>query len=207
VSPLPERMADHWWWRPGVRPGRRLLVWHILLDDQPEVRDLVRQCQEKLAGLDGLDLVPAEWLHMTTQIVAFVDEIPRHEVEAMTGDVAKRLGALDPIQVEVGKVWFHSEAVMLTARPPRALDPVRAAIRDAVAGAVAVHHLADEPDWTPHVSVAYSHGTGPAAPVIAALGDRPDPQPLTVGQVHLVEQERTGRLYRWDRLTAVAIGR
>jgi 2'-5' RNA ligase len=205
VSPLPDRMADHWWWRPGVRPGRRLLVWHILLDDQPELRDLVRQCRDKLAGLDGLDPVPAEWLHMTTQIVGFADEIPRKEIGAMISAVSERLGELDPIEVELGQVWITQEAVMLGVRPPRDLDPIRAAIRDAIAATVSAHQLADEPDWTPHVSVAYSNGTGPAAPVISALGTPPDPRPMTVGHVHLVAQERVGHLYRWVRLTPVAL--
>ncbi|HZB33332.1 MAG TPA: 2'-5' RNA ligase family protein [Streptosporangiaceae bacterium] len=200
-------MADHWWWRPGVRPGRRLLVWHILLGDHPEVRDLVRQCQDKLAGLDGLDLIPPEWLHMTTQIVGFADEIGREEIEAMISAAAERLANIDPVQVEVGKVWFHPEAVMLTARPARVLDPVRLAIRDAVAATVSRHQLADQPDWTPHISVAYSNATGLAAPIITALGNPPRPRPMTVSQVHLVTQERAGHLYRWDGLAPVELGR
>ncbi|MFC5753855.1 2'-5' RNA ligase family protein [Actinomadura rugatobispora] len=129
-------MSDHWWWRPGARPGRRLLVWHILLHDQPEPRELVRQCQDKLAGLDGLDLIPEEWLHMTTQIIGFADEISVAEVDAMLEGAAERLGALAPVEVELGKLWFHSEAIMLGVRPPQALDPVREALRDAVAASV-----------------------------------------------------------------------
>jgi 2'-5' RNA ligase len=203
VSPLPDRMSDHWWWRPGVRPGRRLLVWHILLDDQPEIRDLVRQCQNKLAGLDGLDLIPTQWLHMTTQIVGFADEIPGQQIEAMINTTAERLTDLNPIQVEIGKIWFHPEAVMLTIRPARALDPVRSAIRDAVAATVSRHQLADEPDWTPHISVAYSNATSPAAPIIAAFGTPPRLRPMTVGHVHLVTQERAGHLYRWDTIALV----
>lgn len=206
MSPLPERMSDHWWWRPGVRPGRRLLVWHILLDRQPQVHDLVRQCQDKLAGFTGLDLIPAEWLHMTTQIVGFQDEIPHAQVEAMTGAAAERLGGLDPIEVEIGKLWFHSEAVMLGIHPPRALDPVRTAIRDAVAGTITAHQLDDEPDWTPHLSIAYSHDDGPAAPIIDALALRPEPCRLKVSEAHVVAQERTGRLYRWDHVTRVPLG-
>ncbi|MDL4774146.1 MULTISPECIES: 2'-5' RNA ligase family protein [Thermomonosporaceae] len=206
MSPLPEHMSDHWWWRPGVRPGRRLLVWHILLDSQPAVRDLVRQYQDKLAGLEGLDFVPPEWLHMTTQVTGFCDEISPAEVDAMTTAVAGRLAMLDPIEVEIGKLWFHSEAVMLSVRPARALDPVRLAIRESVAETVRAHQLADEPDWTPHVSVAYSHGTGPAGPIIDALEDRPGLHPFKVGEVHLVEQQRTGRLYSWDRPMAIALG-
>ncbi|MFC5746031.1 2'-5' RNA ligase family protein [Actinomadura rugatobispora] len=200
-------MSDHWWWRPGVRPGRRLLVWHILLHDQPEPRELVRQYQDKLAGLDGLDLIPEEWLHMTTQIIGFADEISVAEVDAMLEGAAERLGALAPIEVELGKLWFHSEAIMLGIRPPQALDPVREAVRGAAAASVRVHQLADEPDWTPHVSVAYSHGDGPAKPVIDALALQPQGRPLRVGEVHLVEQVRDGRLYRWDLRAAVPLGK
>jgi hypothetical protein len=69
MSPLPERMTDHWWWRPGVRPSRRLYVWHILFDGQAEVAALVRECQALLGEIPGLDPIPGPWLHMTMQIV------------------------------------------------------------------------------------------------------------------------------------------
>lgn len=198
MSPMPARMSDHWWWRPGVRPGRRLLVWHILPAGQPEVCDLVLRCQDKLAGLDGLDMVPAEWLHMTTQIVGFEDEIPAAEAEAMVAGVADRFRRLAPVEAELGKVWLHGEAVMLGIRPPRALDDVREAIREATAATVRVHQLDDAPEWTPHISVAYSNGDHDAAPVVEALALSPEPAPLRVAQVHLVAQERAGHLYRWE---------
>lgn len=35
MTSTPESMRDHWWWRPRVRPGRRLLVWHILSGKSP----------------------------------------------------------------------------------------------------------------------------------------------------------------------------
>jgi 2'-5' RNA ligase len=199
-------MTSHWWWRPGVRPGRRLLVWHILPDGQHEVRDLVRQCQDKLAGVGGLDPVPPEWLHMTTQIVGFADEIGDDEAEGMVARTADRFASLAPVEVEIGKVWFHSEAVMLGIRPPLALHPVRAAIRASVAESVRVHQLADEPDWTPHISVAYSNSEGPAAPIIESLAAKPETRALRVGEVHLVEQIRADRSYRWDRRTTVKLG-
>lgn len=207
MSPLPNRMANHWWWRPGVRPGRHLLVWHILVDDQPAVHDLVGLCQSRLAGLDGLDPIPAEWLHMTTQIIGFADEIPQPEIDAMTAAVGKRLADLPPVTVQLGRVIFHAEGIMLGIEPRQALNPIREGIRDAIAETVSVHQLADEPQWTPHVSVAYSHGTGPAAPVIEALAERPAPCPLTVRAVQLVAQLRDGHLYRWDRLATVPLGR
>jgi 2'-5' RNA ligase len=205
VSPMPDRMSDHWWWRPGVRPGRRLLVWHIL-PVQPEVSDLVRQCQDKLAGLDGLDLVPADWLHMTTQIIGFDDEISAAETEAMVAGVIERFRRLPPVEAELGRLWLHSEAVMLGIRPPRALDQVRAAIREATLAAVRAHQLDDEPEWTPHVTVAYSNADHPSRPVIDALALRPEPVRLQVAQVYLVAQERAGHLYHWRPRAVAQLG-
>lgn len=60
MSPLPTRMSDHWWWRPGVKPGRDLLVWHITFDDAPQVRALAEEAQKPLRSLAGLDLVPLD---------------------------------------------------------------------------------------------------------------------------------------------------
>ncbi|MBB6399336.1 2'-5' RNA ligase [Actinomadura coerulea] len=206
MDSMPERMTDHWWWLPGMRPGRRMLLWHILLDGQQEVSGLVRRYQDMLAGVGGLDLVPAEWLHMTTQIVGFEDEIPREQVEALVAGARRRLGALAPIEVEVGRLWVHGEGVALGIRPERGLDPVREAVRQAAAETAGVHPLDGEPGWTPHVSVAYSNADGPAAPIADALDRRPDPVPFRVGAAHLVAQVRDGHLYRWEHLAEVPLG-
>ncbi|MEV4259340.1 2'-5' RNA ligase family protein, partial [Spirillospora sp. NPDC049652] len=74
-------------------------------------------------------------------------------------------------------------------------------VRAAVAETVTHHQLADEPEWTPHVSVAYSNSTRSAAPVLNALAEPPQERRFTARSVCLVSQERVGRLYRWDRLT------
>lgn len=206
MSPLPERMTNHWWWRPGVRPHRRLYVWHILFADQPEVADLVERCRTRLLDLPGLDLVPTPWLHMTTQIVGFVDEIKKDEVTAMIEGVAKRLQRIEPIPIVLGKPLFHNEAVVLGIRPARALDPVREGIREAVASSVRIHQLADAPDWTPHLTVAYSNTDAPAAPVIEAMTPAPEGLDLLVNEVTLVSQERIDHSYRWNRVVGVPLG-
>jgi len=205
MSPLPERMTNHWWWRPGVRPDRRLYVWHILFADQQEVPPLAQSCQALLAQVPGLDLVPKPWLHMTTQIIGFADEISDAEIESMREEATKRLQLLAPVPVALGRPLFHSEAVMLGARPARALDPVREAIRDAIAN-TRVHQLADAPDWTPHLTIAYSNREAPAAPVIEAMREAPPAIDVVVKQVSLVSQKRVGRLYRWDRIADVPLG-
>jgi hypothetical protein len=47
-------MRDHWWWRPGVRPGRNLLAWHILVSEQPEVHALAGKCQHSFGSANHL---------------------------------------------------------------------------------------------------------------------------------------------------------
>jgi hypothetical protein len=76
MSPLPTQMADRWWQRPGRRPDRELYHWHLLLHDQPVVREMAARAQDRLVGLLGLDMVPIQWLHLTTYVVGFVDELP-----------------------------------------------------------------------------------------------------------------------------------
>lgn len=136
MSPLPTRMSDHWWWRPGTKPGRDLLVWHITFDDAPHVRALAEEAQKPLRPLAGLDLVPLEWLHMTTLIVGHRDEIDRANVEKMTTAAQEKLGGIEPITVELGKAWFHPEAIMLSPRPAESLAPIYDHIRQATAHAI-----------------------------------------------------------------------
>jgi hypothetical protein len=57
----------HWWWRPGWAPGRRMYTFHVTFEDQPAVQEPAAEARQRLAGLDGLDLVPGRWLHLTTQ--------------------------------------------------------------------------------------------------------------------------------------------
>lgn len=201
---LPTQMTDHWWWRPGVRPGRHLLVWHILSDDEPQVKELARGCQERLRNIDGLDLVPLDWLHMTTLIVGHRDESDALSVDAMVSDVQESLSGLAPITVELGKPWLHAEGVTVSPRPMGVLSPIWERVHSATSRAVPDGDLPAE--WWPHMSVAYSNSDGPADPVIQALRPPLPPVEWTVRAVHLVAQERVDHTYRWDRLATAALG-
>ncbi len=118
MSPLPDRMADHWWWRPGCRPGRRQYIWHILFADHPGVRRVVRDLQARIADLPGLDLVPEPWLHMTTHIVGFADEITEIEAKEIAATAAVRLRNVSAAKVAFGRTLFH-RSVRPCAAPQR----------------------------------------------------------------------------------------
>jgi 2'-5' RNA ligase len=202
VSPLPQTMADHWWPRPGRRPGRELYHWHMLFHDQPAVRELAAEAQRKLAGLPGLDPVPPRWLHLTTLVVGFADEVPGASLEVMIASARRALAGVAPVPVTLGRVVYHPEAVVLAVEPPGALDPVLSAVASAARAAGCDGRTATDP-WLPHVTVAYSHAAGPAAPVIAALGRWLPRTEVTVRSVSLVAQTQAGRSWQWRGVAEV----
>jgi len=204
MSPLPTQMANHWWQRPGRRPGRAQYHWHMLFHNQPKVHDLTAKAQRKLAGLPGLDMVPLRWLHLTTLVLGFADEVPSSSLAAMTATARQVLADVAPIGVRLGRVFYHPEAVVLAVEPIDALAPVLSAVRIAALEAGCDGH-ADTDPWQPHISVAYSNGSGPAAPVIAALGLYLPATEIAISSVSLVAQTQVGHCWQWQPVAAVEL--
>lgn len=205
MSPLPTRLANHWWQRPGRAPGREQYHWHLLFHDQPAVRELAAAAQERLTGFADLDLVPPPWLHLTTFVVGFVDELPEDRVDAMVDAARGLLAGIAPTPVRLGRVLYHPEAVTLAVEPWGALDPVLDAVRTAASRAGCGGQTDTDP-WVPHVSVAYSGGTGPAAPIIEALGTRLPEVVVTLRTASLVAQTQVGHSWQWRPVAEVPFG-
>jgi hypothetical protein len=110
MDPSPTQMADHWRPKPGRRPGQPRYHWHMLFHDQPEVRRLAAAAQGKLAGLSGLDLVPEQWLHLTTFAVGYADQVPEAGLLAVEPS-----GALQPV---LDAVTAATRAAGRAAAPP-----------------------------------------------------------------------------------------
>jgi 2'-5' RNA ligase len=205
VSPFPVQMEDHWLPEPDVDPARPQLTWLMIVGDHPQVAELARQGQERLAGVPGLDLVPREWLHVTTLIAGFRDEITADQADAMTSRARQVLARTPPVRVTLGKILYHPRAVMLAVRPTEALMPVLRAVEDASrAGTGRDGRLYHSP-WTPHVTLAYSNMTSPAAPVIEALGRALPEQEVAIDSISLVSQAPE-QLWTWDRVSDVPLG-
>jgi 2'-5' RNA ligase len=201
----PERFSDHWWWRPGVRPGARLLVWHVLFDDQPHLRAFVGEYLARLAGLGALDLVPAEWLHMTVHIAAVEDDLTAAAIETMATAVAQRVRKLQPIETTLGKPILHTEGIVVVADPAHEVTALHSEVAAGVAETLGGGHASNEADFIPHVSLAYANTSAPSGPAIRAL--RPALRPCTfrIAEVRLVAQQRCGHQYRWEPITAAPL--
>lgn len=204
MSPLPTQMADHWWQRPGRLPGRELYHWHILFDGQPKVHELAKIAQDRLTGQSGLDLIEMQWLHLTTYIVGFVDEVSGEAIAKMVEGARWRLSEIAPIPIRLGRVGYHPQAITFPVEPLRALDPILQAVRDATHEAGCEGHTDTNP-WLPHISIAYSHTTGPASPIIDALGLRLSSVDIAIKSVSLVAQQQVARSWQWRSIAEVRL--
>ena len=68
----------------GWRTGRHFYACHLTLDDQPQLRELVGRYQDAFRHLPNLDLIPPQWLHITTQGIGFADEISPADLATAT---------------------------------------------------------------------------------------------------------------------------
>lgn len=206
MSTQPATMADHWWWRPGWRPGRRFYTWHFTFQDATDVHRLAETYRQGLADVQGLDLVPDRWLHLTMQGLGFVDEIAEKEARAIVDAATARLSAVPAFQLILDRPDITPEAIRWGASPSRLPVDVRTAIRAAIADVW--HQVPEAADgFAPHVSIAYSNSKGPVAPVSEALA-RVDAEPARarIDSVELIVLNRDHRMYEWERFAKVPLG-
>ncbi len=180
-------------------------MWLMPLGDCPQVAEMARLGQLRLAGLAGLDLVPQQWLHITTLIAGFADQITPDQVAVMVGEARQLLASTPPVTITLGRVWYHPRAVMLGVEPPGALNPVLRAAQQATRVATGRDGELHTTPWTPHITLAYSNATGPAGPVIAALGRELPTQQTAVTAISLVSQA-PDQLWTWDLITEAPFG-
>lgn len=210
-TPIPPAVRNHWWWRPGWRTGRHYYACHLTLDDQPQLRELVDRYQQAIADLPDLDLIPAEWLHITMQGIGFTDEISADELHSLAVALTRELSRIPPPTVSFRDLTVHPEAIYLKAHPAEALYPLRARMHWAVASVLGPHSSAESMpspgQFMPHVSIAYVSADGEARPIAEALQTTTTaPVTATFSKASLLEFHRDHRMYEWTSATPIAIG-
>ncbi len=202
-----ERLREHWYWRPGWRQGRSFYTWHLTFDGQTALFDLARRIQAIL-DLPGLDAVPMEGLHLTMQGVGFTDEVSSEDLAAIVAAARDRCAALAPFRLTLGPVDPDPEALALLVCPWAPVERVRLAIRDAIGS---VWSEVPEPldGFRPHVTVAYSGASVPVDEIRERIRALRDVAPISVdiGEVQLIALNRDERVYRWDVVESVPLGR
>ncbi|MFD7278389.1 2'-5' RNA ligase family protein [Streptomyces sp. NPDC059862] len=207
MTTQPETMRNHWWWRPGWRVGRRFYTWHLTFEGQSDVHRLAAEYRSALAPLgDTLTPIPDRWLHLTMQGIGFVGEVKEQDVHAVVDAARTHLAAVPAFDLQIGPEVLDPEAVLLHVHPD---GPVRA-IRDAARAAIG-EVLGEVPEkaegFTPHVSVAYSAGDGPAAPIADVLdGLSLMPARARISGAELIVLHRDNLMYEWESFATVPLG-
>lgn len=208
------RLRDHWWSRPGWRPGRLTYTWHLTFETAPALHRLADAYREALQHLPGLHPVPARWLHLTMQNVGYTDQISDTQLTATTDAVHRHLADLAPFEVTFHRPHVLREAIVLPPAPSEPVHVLYTRIREALTAVLGPHAVPTSPEQTrgyrPHVSVAYSSTTTPVEPYLKALNAvDPAPATITIDSAQLIRQERLLQphwLYRWDLLDTASLG-
>lgn len=202
----PEIMRNHWWWRPGWSVGKRFYTWHLTFEGQDDVHRLAAAYRAGLADVDGLTLIPDQWLHLTMQGIGFVGEATEDQVLAVGDAAAVRLSKVPSFDLQLGPAVLDPEAVLLDVEPDGPVRAVRDAIRSAIGDVLGeVPEKAD--GFTPHVSVAYSSGDGPAAPIAEALAGLEVPTATArITSAELIVLHRDRQMYEWETFARAPLG-
>lgn len=198
-------VRDHWWWRPGWKPGRRFYTFHFTFEAQPAVQRLAAEVRERLGGFAALDMVPGRWLHLTTQGIGFADEVGHGDVMAIVSAARDRLSVVRSADITVSAPHAASEGVASYIGPPGALDPARDALRAAISDVWGPGKVPEAAEWSPHVSYAYANADAEGGPYDAALGGL-GPVHAAVTTVELICLGRDRRIYEWETIASLPLG-
>ncbi|GAA2257097.1 hypothetical protein GCM10010402_10630 [Actinomadura luteofluorescens] len=198
MSPLPTQMINRWQNRQEPGPDQGTIYWHFLLSNQPEARNAAKTAQERLADFPGLHMPPSEWLHITTLVVGPTDEINIDQQQDMLATASELLADIPPVDVTLGRILYHPEAIAAEVQPTGPLRQIRKTIQTATRKATGRDgHTEGPAQWFPHMTLAYSETEQPAEPLITALGRELPTSEFTINAVTLVDQRGPERLWNW----------
>ena len=208
MIPIPAETRDRWSNRAELDSSKGAIYWHILFRDYPAVRATARNAQARLASFRDLHMTPEEWLHATALVAGTTDDISSENLGLMLSEARRHLSGIQPINVTISRVLYHPEAIMLGFTPEGALDPIHHAVQQstfAVTGRMG-RFTGPAGRWAPHISISYSTGRQPMAPIVDALGCEVPRCEITVRAVSLVIQWGPERLWNWQPVGTASLG-
>ena len=204
MTTLPAQMIDRWQDRAEPGPDEGAVYWHVLMNTHPQVVDLARDAQQRLAQFPGLHMTPLERLHMTALPAGSADQFSQDQLQQMIEIASAMLASTTASTVTVGGILHHPEAIMLAVKPRRALASIHDAVQAATRAVTGDHDPdGDSPHWIPHITLCYSTTEQATAPIIAALGPQPRECQIQIKTISLVIQHGPERLWDWQTVGAV----
>lgn len=203
---MPTQMRDRWASRDEPPAGQGTVYWHVLLNRYPEAVAAAMAVRDALDGIPGLHMTPEPWLHMTLFIAGTTDTIAPDRLSELVADVQDALREVPPIEVEVGRVLYHPEAIMLAVEPVEPLRRLRAVVMSGSGQSVSDLEAVETSGWIPHMTVAYSTVGQAAGPIIEALGKSVPLQRFVLDHADLVVQWGPEQSWTWELSGMVEVG-
>jgi 2'-5' RNA ligase len=201
-------LRNHWWWRPGWQIGTRFYAFHLAMGSFEGLATLVAQYQEAIRGVISFDPIPREWLHITMQGLAFVDDISPEDLASVAKTTTAALARVEPFTLDFHRPLIRPEALVLVPEDVQPLNDLRDTVRAAIDRALG-HGTIDlgSTDFQPHVSFAYINADQSVANTLTALeGIETTPTSVRVETVPLIEMHRDNRMYEWQVVETLPLG-
>ncbi|WP_051174991.1 2'-5' RNA ligase family protein [Nocardia exalbida] len=201
---------DHWWWRPGWKPGKSFYTWHITFDDDSPAGQLVEIFAPTLSQIPTMDPVAREGLHITLQGVGFTDQVTTADIQLISEAAASYLSRRGPFDALIGPPRVDKETIGMPVANPECLKEIRDDLQHAIAdiwGSDQVPERGD--DFQPHLSLAYSTGVSSLADLRNLLA-RDELGHIQIAQavaaVSLIALNRDNHRYEWREITKIPLG-
>ncbi|MCP2341031.1 2'-5' RNA ligase [Actinomadura rupiterrae] len=145
---------------------------------------------------------------MTTFIAGPAEAVSPQQMNDMLSRAQEMLSTVEPINVTLGRVIYHPEAVMLRVQPDYAVKPLVRAAQQATLEATGrkVPTDSEHTSGTPHVTVAYSTTQQAAEPLVSALGKSVPECTVGINELSLVVQWGPERLWDWEVIGTAELG-
>lgn len=196
-------VKNHWARERPWRPGRRLWALYVSCGSIPPVVAHATAFQERLSGVNGLDLVEPRWLHMTVLGVAFVEEVDPASMAGLLERVTAVAAAVPPIDMVAAAPRARTDAVWMSVSTTPSIVPLRQELEQAVRTCLGREpHVLPLPrtGFAPHISIAYANADPPAADEVnerLSAVDRP-PVSFRASHLSLLRLRREAARWSWD---------
>lgn len=199
----PGELRSHWDWRPEWTPGRVNVWWYLTLENVPELAAVASGLAPRLEH-PLLDVIPAQWLHVTLAEVGYSDELRQGAVARLV-EVTRSIAecSVAPPRIELGPLDAIPDAVVMRAGPASRLDALRRLLSTTSRSERPKSHPGDPIVFIPHVSLAYPNGPCDATKLLQQLPQLPLIK-LGAPTLTLAAVTRRDRHYEWRALAAIA---
>jgi 2'-5' RNA ligase len=200
---------DHWWWRPGWRKGRSFYTWHITFSSSDPIRQIVSSYAPIIIGLNTLDPVEIDGIHLTLQGIGFTDEVSGVDIKRIVASTLPRCAQLEPIKARLDEPRIDEEALHMNVRPVEQIAHVKLALRSGIGDVWGHENVPESMDgFRPHITLAYSNGVASIDRINSAIKECSLPvADILIPSVSLIELNRDCGRYEWTKLATVTLGR